>query len=54
MRWWAIAAMAGLAGLDLASALLAKELSARPRVWMYALAIGWSLDQTTKDDGERR
>ena len=44
MRWWAIAAMAGLAGLHLASVLLAKELSARPWVWMYALAIGvWVL-----------
>jgi len=44
MRWWAIAAMAGLAALDLSGAVLAKELSARPRVWMYALAIGvWVL-----------
>jgi len=44
MRWWAIAAMAGLAALDLAGACLAKELSARPRVWMYAMAIGiWVL-----------
>ena len=44
MRWWAIAAMAGLAALDLAGACLAKELSARPRFWMYAIAIGiWVL-----------
>lgn len=44
MRWWAITAMLGLAGLDLTGALLAKELAARPRLWMYALAIAmWVL-----------
>lgn len=39
VSWWTLAAVVGLAGLDLAAAMLAKEYSLRPRVLLMAAGL---------------